>query len=170
MIMDSLAALALATEKPKDELLLRPPQRRDDYIVSRKMTKHIMIMAAWMCIVIYVFVFAGEYLIPEPEVMYRYNEPKYGRTELDIPEGTIYPGRLRAWNDDPLYEKVRDDPPEGQEVGEYSRHMTWVFDFFVFMQIWNMICARKIHDEFNIFEGIHLNWLFILVWLIICVG
>jgi hypothetical protein len=40
--MDSLASLALATELPKPELLKRLPQNREDYIVSRKMTKHIV--------------------------------------------------------------------------------------------------------------------------------
>jgi P-type Ca2+ transporter type 2B len=42
LIMDSLASLALATELPKKELLLRMPQNREDYIVSRKMVKHIL--------------------------------------------------------------------------------------------------------------------------------
>lgn len=48
--------------------------------------------------------------------------------------------------------------------------MTWVFHFFVFMQIWNMICSRKIRDELNIFSGLTTNYLFIIVWLIIVVG
>jgi magnesium-transporting ATPase (P-type) len=42
LIMDSLAALALATELPKPELLDRPPQNRNDYIVTRKMIKHVL--------------------------------------------------------------------------------------------------------------------------------
>jgi len=42
LIMDSLGALALATEPPKKELLKRPPYRRDEYIISRKMVKHIL--------------------------------------------------------------------------------------------------------------------------------
>jgi Ca2+ transporting ATPase len=41
MIMDSLASLALATELPVDELLQRPPYRKKEYIISRKMIKHI---------------------------------------------------------------------------------------------------------------------------------
>jgi Ca2+ transporting ATPase len=45
--MDSLASLALATEMPKPQLLLRAPQNRDDYIVSRKMIKHILGQAIW---------------------------------------------------------------------------------------------------------------------------
>lgn len=33
-----------------------------------------------------------------------------------------------------------------------------------------MICARKIHDEWNIFEGIHKNLIFIVLWFLICGG
>jgi magnesium-transporting ATPase (P-type) len=45
--MDSLASLALATEPPTPELLDRPPYSRDEYIISRKMVKHIIAMALW---------------------------------------------------------------------------------------------------------------------------
>jgi magnesium-transporting ATPase (P-type) len=47
MIMDSLASLALATETPKDDLLQRPPYRKKEYIISKKMRKHIMCMSLW---------------------------------------------------------------------------------------------------------------------------
>lgn len=153
MIMDSLAALALATERPRPELLDRPPQHREDFIVSRKMIKHIMIMAIWMCITIYAFVFFGEFIIPEPDARWR-----YGKTD-----GYVYPGRGYDWDDEPLYQKY------AKQDGD-SRHMTWVFNFFVFMQVWNMICARKIHDEKNIFDGLISNFAFVIVWLFIFVG
>lgn len=42
LIMDSLAALALSTESPKEDILKRPPYRRDEYIISGKMVKHII--------------------------------------------------------------------------------------------------------------------------------
>ena len=48
--------------------------------------------------------------------------------------------------------------------------MSWIFHFFVFMQIWNMVCARKIHDELNIFEGMCSNIPFMIVWAVIVVG
>jgi hypothetical protein len=44
-----------------------------------------------------------------------------------------------------------------------SRHLTVVFNLFVWLQIFNMLCARKINDEVNIFEGIHTNAMFIAV-------
>lgn len=50
-----------------------------------------------------------------------------------------------------------------------SRHLTVVFNLFVFMQIFNMICARKINDEINIFSGILSNPAFGVVWTIIVI-
>jgi hypothetical protein len=47
MIMNSLGALALATEDPKEAMLNRPPVAKNEYIVSRKMVKHIIGMAAY---------------------------------------------------------------------------------------------------------------------------
>jgi len=40
--MDTLASLALATEAPTDELLLRKPHARNEYIITKKMFKHII--------------------------------------------------------------------------------------------------------------------------------
>lgn len=40
--MDTLASLALATEPPTMELLNRKPHSRTDYIVTKKMVKHII--------------------------------------------------------------------------------------------------------------------------------
>jgi len=60
-----------------------------------------------------------------------------------------------------MYEALIGDTP--------SRHLTIVFNLFVFMQIFNMICARKIHDEVNIFNGICTNPAFLIVWGIIVV-
>ena len=48
-----------------------------------------------------------------------------------------------------------------------SRHLTVVFNLFVYLQVANMFCARKINDEFNIFEGIHRNGLYIIILFII---
>lgn len=50
------------------------------------------------------------------------------------------------------------------EGESHSRHLTVIFNLFVFMQIFNMICSRKINDEKNIFEGITTNPAFIVVW------
>ena len=41
LIMDSLGSLAEATELPTPILLERPPHKRDEYIISHKMVKHL---------------------------------------------------------------------------------------------------------------------------------
>lgn len=45
-----------------------------------------------------------------------------------------------------------------------------MFNAFVMMQIFNMICSRKIHDEFNILSGIHTNPMFIVLFFVILGG
>jgi len=42
LVMDALASLALATESPEPSLLDRHPHSRNDYIVNKKMFKHIV--------------------------------------------------------------------------------------------------------------------------------
>lgn len=49
-----------------------------------------------------------------------------------------------------------------------SRHMTFIFTMFVLMQIVNMFPARKIKDELNIWEGLHKNFMFLLIFVFIC--
>ena len=151
LIMDSLASLALATELPKKELLLRMPQNREDYIVSRKMVKHILGQAIWQCIVLFVFLFAGEFIIPETEKKYEY--PKN--------PGFVFPGRASDWAGNDLYTKDMYN-----DLGP-SRHLTFIFSSFVLMQIFNMICARKIHDEINIFQDVTKNPIFCVLWFVI---
>ena len=64
---------------------------------------------------------------------------------------------------------------DGEEIYKHfesatpSRHLTIVFNLFVVLQIYNMLCARKIADEINIFEGLHTNLMFIGVWIVIVV-
>jgi len=86
--MDSLAALALATGKPTAELLKRKPQDKNDYLVSRKMVKHIMFNSIWQSIILLAIALAGESFIPESNIARRHDRP------LD---NLIYPGRDKDW-------------------------------------------------------------------------
>lgn len=45
-----------------------------------------------------------------------------------------------------------------------------MFNLFVVFQIFNMLAARKIQDEINIFSGMHTNPMFIGVWVVIVFG
>ena len=66
LIMDTLAALALATEPPTDKLLNRKPHGRKDYIVSPIMLKHILGQSIYQTAIILTVVFAGEHFLGDP--------------------------------------------------------------------------------------------------------
>ena len=57
--------------------------------------------------------------------------------------------------------------PWDQSVGDHTPkliHFTYVFQIFVFMQVFNQINARKLKDgEINVVSGICGNWLFLAV-------
>ena len=152
--MDSLGALALATELPKEDLLKRKPYGRNEYIISRKMVKHLIGMSIYQIIVIYVIVFAGEYIYPEPDAKWRFERAASSKF--------VYPGRLYDWDMSPLYVL------KYKEYGA-SHHMTNVFNVFVYMQIFNMINCRKINDEWNILDGIQKSKMFIAIFFIISI-
>ena len=59
LIMDSLGALALATERPSAELLQRRPYRRDAPLVSAPMVRNILCQAAYQLCVLYLVLFRG---------------------------------------------------------------------------------------------------------------
>ena len=83
MIMDSLGAVALATEPPTLELLKRKPQGRDEYIVSRKMVKHILGISIYQIIVMFTIVFAGEKFIREEDPKYSFYGYKWKIHQLE---------------------------------------------------------------------------------------
>lgn len=57
LIMDTLAALALATERPTDALLQRKPHGRYDPLITRKMWRFILGSAAFQLAIILLFMF-----------------------------------------------------------------------------------------------------------------
>ncbi len=63
LIMDTLAALALATEPPSDRLLKRKPHSKNSYIISPLMMKHIIGQSIFQSAIMFVLVFAGEHFL-----------------------------------------------------------------------------------------------------------
>jgi len=71
----------------------------------------------------------------------------------------ILNGMLETVDLEPLYSKYKHITP--------SRHLSIIFNMFVWMQIFNMLCARKINDEINFMKGMETNAMFIAVILFI---
>ncbi|KAG1699330.1 Plasma membrane calcium-transporting ATPase 3 [Nymphon striatum] len=62
LIMDTLASLALATELPTNDLLVRKPYGRTKALISRTMMKNILGHAVYQLIVIFILLFLGHRL------------------------------------------------------------------------------------------------------------
>eukprot|EP00005_Dracoamoeba_jomungandri_P005509 CAMPEP_0174260700 /NCGR_PEP_ID=MMETSP0439-20130205/10309_1 /TAXON_ID=0 /ORGANISM="Stereomyxa ramosa, Strain Chinc5" /LENGTH=977 /DNA_ID=CAMNT_0015345003 /DNA_START=56 /DNA_END=2989 /DNA_ORIENTATION=+ len=63
LIMDTMAALALATEAPTEELLTRKPYGKDDPLITRTMWKKILGQAAYQLVVNFFILYYGHHLV-----------------------------------------------------------------------------------------------------------
>ena len=137
------------------------------------MVKHILGMSFYQSIILFVIVFGGHKFIQEGvEGPTNFDESK-GLTGLQVANHTVdayknwdgqyvMNGMVRDFDGSDIYQPFSAFTP--------SRHLTVVFNLFVLLQIFNMLAARKINDELNIFSGVFTNPMFIGVWLIIVVG
>ncbi len=139
LIMDTLGALALATELPTPDMLLRKPYGRNDNLISGQMWRNILMQSAWQ-----LFFCLG--------ILYGSNTLKfydcvplgsYGATSNCIP--------------------LRPDGVGHDYEGNYRDAM--IYNAFVWAQLFNEFNARKIRDELNPFDGIHTNHMFISIFI-----
>jgi len=67
LIMDTFASLALATEPPTEDLLLRKPYGRNNPLISLTMMKNILGHGVYQLIIIFTLLFIGKHPPIEPE-------------------------------------------------------------------------------------------------------
>lgn len=119
------------------------------------MLKQIVPMALYMIAIMYAICFGGEFFFPEPDPAYR-----FGRwADSDY----VTPGRLYDWDGSALF-------VEYVKIKGSSRHLSNVFNIFVVMAIFNILNARIINDDFNIFKGLFNNMTFCIVFVFISVA
>lgn len=151
LIMDTFAALALATEPPSNELLDRQPQSKKDSIIDPAMWRNIIFWGIYeLCAVC--FVVLGYKRIAELDFDPR--EPKYWKAKYIA--------------DESLADIRPADVKEGQPTNKLTIY-TMVFQTFVFLQLFNQMNARKLGNEWNICKNFCNNWLFIVIT-IFCFG
>jgi len=152
MIMDSMGALALATEPPDPKLMQNAPFGRSAPLLNKVMYRNIIGIALYQLAVCFVLLFHGHILfnIPckdkhdrqifkngmvEPKV--HFNQTYYGNPEnYEIPsmDVNICPGTTLEVN-------------------------SIIFNAFVWMQIFSEVNSRKFGD-IHIFENIFKSWYF----------
>jgi len=115
LIMDTMGALALGTELPTDDLLLRAPYKRNASLISRVMWRNVLVQATYQLVMSVVLLQSGA--------------------------GEVFAG----------------------VVPESRVHLTLIFNFFVFCQVFNELNARSIGDSANIVSGLGSNLMFLAV-------
>jgi len=154
LVMDTLAALALATEPPNEEILKNKPVKKNDYMITLTMFKHIIGQAIYQIAVLCIFVFIGQkFLIDHTD--------RTGQRQ----EGSILIlNGFKILNK--TYGMIRNN--EGEWVKNkdvtYSVHAAYNFNVFICMTYFNFVNCRVIDDSFNIFFRIHKSlWFFIIM-------
>jgi Ca2+-transporting ATPase len=143
LIMDSLGALALATRGPSEALLRRPPYGESDGLISNVLLRNIIGHVGYQMVVMLLCMFGGIKI--------------FGLKEEDIafPTGDISDIKLDLHLDD---EKL-----EARLVSSF------VFNTFVFMQVFNLINARVAGQDMSVLDGILQNPYFIAIFFLIAI-
>jgi len=126
LIMDTLAALALATERPTPSLLERLPYKPSAHLISKCMWRFVFGHAFVQIPLIYVILFTGASWFDNPDSAY-------------VEDGV----------------QLRND-----------RHLTIVFNAFVWLQIFNEVNARRVNGEWNVISGLFDNLYFPIILVI----
>lgn len=97
--MDTLASLALATEPPSIELLDRKPHNRNEYMISKKMIKHILGQSMLQICIIMIIVFAGEKFLPgkQPSPNAHATSPRKNSLSASAVGSAERPSTLAGW-------------------------------------------------------------------------
>lgn len=137
LIMDTFAALALATDAPTEKILDRKPTPKRAALITTNMWKMILGQAIYQLVVTFTLYFAGFSILG------------YSTRVADTVDTT-----------------ARSD----LSTLLHTELDTIVFNTFVWMQIFNQFNNRRLDNKLNIFEGVHRNYFFLVINVIMIGG
>lgn len=136
MVMDTLAAISLATEPPHPTQLKKKRLNKNEKVFLPEMWRQILGISAYQLLVLIVFLYAFPAIFG-----LRYN--MFTTTE---------------------YLTSSDNPALGGQPTNKAYHFTFLFNTFMMMNLFNQInCRRLGAQDFNVFERFFNNWLFLLI-------
>jgi len=148
LIMDTLAALSLATEPPNPGIVEgRHPESRDAMIINGTMWRNILMQGLLQVGVLLTLLFYGSSLFG---IDFERDDPFYPNASwIAEHPGTSY---------------IEGEPTPKVEM------YTIVYNAFIMMQLFNMINARKLGErDFNIFSHFFNNWMFLGIYVMMWV-
>lgn len=150
LIMDTMGALALATEPPRMSLMLQQPQELTDHLVSCCMWRNILGQACYQLIVLFVLIFAGGEILGVAVGNPCLDLRSTVRSEFPPSMKDFYvEGQVYRSCDEVLQSAVAitayPDACVNRRCLEYDyTHTTVVFNVFVFCQIFNEFNSRHV--------------------------
>ncbi|KAF8822583.1 plasma membrane-type Ca(2+)-ATPase A1 PMCAA1 [Cardiosporidium cionae] len=176
MIMDSFGSLALATEPPSDELLQRKPHSRTEYLISKSMFGSILSQAVYQLAVLLLLIFYADKFVPEERWDYLSTAVRIENNFCEFSDcgpgcwpacsGTIMRSGRRFFP----FSNLSDYAIQWETSIGPSRHLTLIFNTFVWMQIVNLLNARNMHRKWNMLSGLWTNKFWMGIFLLISLG
>lgn len=140
-----IVSFILTNDMPDKGILSRKPYPRNYSFISVRMGKHILGQVVYqLSVMMCVFFYGENFLIAELDKTQKGSD-------------LVICGLEDTCN----YDLAKSGP---------SIHMTYCFNIFVIMQIFNMFNARKVHDQLNVFQGIQIkgmNTVYLLIMLVL---
>ena len=159
LIMDALAALALATEPPTLALLQRKPFGRNKRLLSNKMLRFIFGGAIYQVVVLFVTLYYGTTLFGS---LIGVCGPDNERTL--VPATGALVENTDMWTYGAGHCTNEKDLVSGNTSSTLTQHYTIIFNVFVLMQLFQEINARELKDNLcGAFIGIHKNAYFLVI-------
>mmetsp|Transcript_11369 Transcript_11369/g.19422 ORF Transcript_11369/g.19422 Transcript_11369/m.19422 type:complete len:1208 (+) Transcript_11369:235-3858(+) len=147
LIMDTMGALALATEPPREELMEQKPTGRDSPLITSVMWRNIMVQSIFQLVLLVIYTFEGYRIFDLEEVTGECKDSdKTSDTPQDLCEG--------FWDEFNEHDKM------DQHDTLYLHSI--IFNTFVFCQIFNEINARQM-VRINVFQGLTENKIFMAI-------
>jgi len=178
LIMDTMGALALATEPPSLELLNRKPYKRDASLISWPMWRNILCQSAFQIILLCVLLFSGPEMfgVQKNESCAVYENTGTDSKMWDPTTGTAGTGASYTDACSQFDVECPDGDWECYEDGfstyagfkdeclectkDDFTHGSIIFNTFIFAQIFNEYNARSIFDDLEVWSGAFKNPIF----------
>ena len=140
LIMDTFAALALASLPPNEKVMLDKPRQSTDHIISRPMVKNIL--SVGLLFVVLLFGLVQYFKHAEILSLLQFDFVDFGRSFFDFSPGN----------------------------GLSAYELSLFFTIFVMLQFWNMFNAKAFMTDNSVFASLSQCKGFLLTALIIIVG
>ena len=152
LIMDTAAALALATEPPLPSVINGPPFTEKVALLSNTVWRQILSVSLWNTFIMVMVMFFGR-LIGGLDEYHR-------STPLKFSMPTDFQEHFDAGD-------LNSEDEKYVSSQALNRHLTYIFNIFVCLQMFNMINCRKIGKrDFNVFEAFFHNAYFLVIFVV----